>query len=47
MSSTAILSDLAPSGVMRAAINIGNPILAAQEPNRAIYGALAVYDKVA
>ncbi|MEA3111657.1 MAG: polar amino acid transport system substrate-binding protein [Caballeronia sp.] len=31
MSSTAILSDLAPSGVMRAAINIGNPILAAQD----------------
>jgi polar amino acid transport system substrate-binding protein len=31
MTSTAILSDLAPSGTMRAAINIGNPILASRD----------------
>src|ERR1700722_3681078 len=31
MTSSAILTELAPSGVMRAAINIGNPILASKD----------------
>jgi polar amino acid transport system substrate-binding protein len=31
MTSSAILSELAPTGVMRAAINIGNPILASRD----------------
>jgi polar amino acid transport system substrate-binding protein len=39
MISSAILSDLAPSGVMHAAINIGNPILASRdETSGELYG---------
>jgi polar amino acid transport system substrate-binding protein len=39
MTSTTVLSDLAPSGTMRAAINIGNPILASRrESTGELYG---------
>jgi polar amino acid transport system substrate-binding protein len=39
MTDSAVLSDLAPSGTMRAAINIGNPILASKnETTGELYG---------
>lgn len=39
MTSAAVLAEIAPSGTMRAAINIGNPILASRnESNGELYG---------
>ncbi|OOW00736.1 transporter substrate-binding domain-containing protein [Pseudomonas sp. MF4836] len=34
----AVLQDLAPGGVLRAAINLGNPVLAQQDPDGSLHG---------
>ena len=42
MASSAAVSDLAPTGKLRAAINFGNPVLASQDPATGEPGGISV-----